>query len=199
MNFNVIKTPDIHPALYGLGFNKGVTSDMNYSDFYQNDSLVVKMIAVADKLSKLSPEHKKFLRQIEVIIQINAPRYFWSEFDTYKVGTTAQSESTMHTILKTNLTRSNFQTETFDEVDCAQQFINRVERIKEYIGLTDVDKLITIKRILPESFKQMRLVTMNYEVLANIIRQRKSHRLPEWKDFCSRIADMIPMSHWIIN
>jgi len=195
LNFNVIKTPDIHPALYGLGFNKGITSDMSYSDFYQCDSLVAKMMAVADKLSKLSPEHKKFLRQIEVIVQINAPRYFWSEFDTYKIGTTAQSESTMHTILKQRLSDANF---SCDDKEFIDTIISKIEATKKCFN-SDTEKIIKIKRILPESFKQMRLVTMNYEVLANIIRQRKSHRLPEWKEFCSRIINMIPMSHWVIN
>jgi hypothetical protein len=192
MNLNVIKQPDIMPALYGLGFNKGVTSDMSYSDFVQDESVISRMINVANELYKLSSEHRKFLRQIEIIVQINAPRYWWSEFDTYKIGTTAQSESTMHTILKQRLSSTSFASD-----DCLiEEILSRIDTIKQF-KCSDAVKIIEIKKILPESFRQMRLVVMNYEVLANIIRQRKNHRLPEWRKFCKQIVKWIPYSEWV--
>lgn len=193
---NLLKQPDIDVALFGLGKNKGVTSDMSYNDFCNIPILQEKMLNVANKLAYLSPEHKKFLRQIEIAVEITMPRYWWSEFDTYKIGTTAQSESTMHTILKQTMRQDLFQDN--DDFCLIEEIISRINVIKQF-DCSDIDKTIAIKKILPESFLQCRVATMNYEVLANMYRQRINHRLPEWKFFCTELLKQLPYQNWIVK
>lgn len=191
---NLLKQPDIDVALFGLGKNKGITSNISYNDFCIEEYPKLQMFNVANKLAHLSPEHRKFLRQIEIAIEITMPRYWWSEFDTYKIGTTAQSESTMHTILKQKLSLNNFTS------DCMliEELINEINRVRLSTNfLTDTERIIIIKKILPESFLQCRVVTMNYEVFANVYRQRINHRLPEWKFFCTELLKQLPYQNWI--
>lgn len=195
---NLLKQPNIDIALFGLGKNKGITSNMDYKIFvdHKNHPAYDQMLNVANKLVHLSPEHKKFLRQIKIAIEINMPRYWWSEFDTYKIGTTTQSESTMHTILKQELTVDNFNVEYHEDMTLVGYFIDFVERMK-MLDVSDTDKIIRIKKVLPESFLQCRVVTMNYEVFANIYKQRINHRLPEWKFFCTELLKQLPYQNWI--
>lgn len=198
MKVTLIKQPDFDPALYGLGLNKGITSDIKYPDFCKEEYPELQMYHVANNLSKLTSEHKKFLRQIEIVVLIDMPRYWWSEFDTYKIGTTAQSESTMHTILKQDLSMRNFEVMFDISQAVVSNFINWVNIIKKE-DISDAEKICKIKSFLPESFRQKRLVTMNYEVFSNIYKQRHNHRLPEWKYFCETLFDELPNNHWIIG
>lgn len=125
--------------------------------------------------------HDKFLRQVMVWVDVEAPRYWWSEFDTYKVGTVAQSESTMHTLSKRDLEWSDFEEgislSTFDRA-----LFNTMK------GTKTIQEL---KGELPESYLQRRLVTMNYQVLGTIINQRAKHKLPEWQQFIKAIYEQV--------
>lgn len=192
MKIELIEQPNINIALFGLGKNKGVTTGINYSDFFGKE--YIQMLNVANKLCDLPEEHRKFLRQIPIAIEVTAPRYWWSEFDTYKIGTTAQSESTMHTILKTRLCYENFSDGTDDYI--LDKILDQINVIKQY-DCTDTEKIIEIKKILPESFLQCRVITMNYEVFKNIYRQRKNHKLSEWRLFCESLLDQLPYKNWI--
>lgn len=129
------------------------------------------------KLAGKGGGHDKFLRQIVLWIDIEAPRCWWSEFDTYKVGTVAQSESTMHTLAKRPPTYADFQHGT--PVQIMDAFIAVWPDVKHDVTL--------LKLALPEGFLQRRLVTMNYEVLANVILQRDGHRLKFWQQFIEYI------------
>lgn len=134
-----------------------------------------RMPAVARRLRFLGDGHNKFLEMIVVWLDITAPRYFWQEFDTYRVGVTRQSESTMHTITQRPLTQSDF-----------------AHPVPE-LHLGHINQLIAdgrweeVKWQLPESFLQRRVVSANYMALQRIVRQRQAHRLPEWREFIDRL------------
>jgi hypothetical protein len=224
MQVNLLEPINIDVALFGLGKNKGVTSGMNYrefcckyirrddgerkldnDEFWTEDGLLgvrspeyMQMLKVANNLSSMPTEHRKFLRQItSIAIEITAPRYFWSEFDTYKVGTTAQSESTMHTITKRDLSWEDFAWGRSTD-NLLMGVINKINNIR-MTKCGDVFKTIEIKKILPESFLQCRVVTMNYEVFKNMYSQRKNHKLPEWREFCEVLLVKLPHKNWIIE
>ena len=143
--------------------------------------------ALMKRLFKAGTEHRKYLRQIFVSCEILAPLYWWKEFDTYKVGTTANFCSTMHKIHEKRFTIDDFSTDhllgagksTLEDVICELNYFR-----ESY--LEDKNKLCwwQLIQLLPSSYNQLRTVTMNYEVLANIIRQRKNHKLDEWIVFC---------------
>ena len=116
--------------------------------------------------------HDKFLRQIGVVLDITAPLYWWKQMDTYKVGTVAQSESTMHTLLKNPITNDCFESGKVPDF-----YINFLEDLRQ-----DGD-FVKLNAWLPQSWLQRRIWTGNYAVLKNIILQRENHKLPEWKFF----------------
>jgi hypothetical protein len=124
--------------------------------------------------------HDKFLRQIMVWVDIEAPRYWWSEFDTYKVGTVAQSESTMHTLSKRDMSYGDIHM-------CDEYDTENVDVFNSFREARPEATIADIKRKLPESYLQRRLVTMNYAVLRCIIEQRKNHKLFEWQQFINAI------------
>lgn len=133
----------------------------------------VRALARAPKLAPLGAGHNKFLRQIILWLDIEAPRAFWSEFDTYKVGTVAQSESTMHTLAKRPPTYADFEEGTTKAtMDC---FIQQWPELKANIS--------ALKENMPEGYLQRRLVTLNYETLRNILEQRENHRYVRWQEF----------------
>lgn len=135
---------------------------------------------LCQRLISAGTEHCKFLRQIFVTVDITAPRFWWSEFDTYKVGTAANSCSTMHKI-----GAYKFTIDMFDCDDSDAQYINSLLPVlnmlrEQYNSTKSNQDIITLKRMLPESFLQKRTVTMNYAVLRAMIRQRQHHRLHHW-------------------
>jgi len=139
---------------------------------------VENMPKVALKLGSLDLAHNKFLESIVVWLDITAPRFFWSEFDTYRVGVTKQSESTMHTLKKEKLDNSNF------EYPVSEYTINAINNAIKF------DYPIEhIKNSLPDGFLQRRIVTTNYKTLRNIIKQRSHHKLPQWKEFCEYLKN----------
>ena len=136
-----------------------------------------RMPARADKLSKLNPYegHSKFLEAIAVWLDVTAPRYGWSQMDTYRCGVSKQSESTMHTLMRRKLTSEDFEGGLHHYSDRVLGMLNA------HIDVGDFD---VVKRFLPESFLQRRIVTTNYKTILHIIRQRHDHKLSEWQDFC---------------
>lgn len=156
---------------------------------------------LAMRLCAVGSEHRKFLRQIQVSVDITAPLYLWKELDTYKVGTTANSTSTMHKLASTPITLDCFETDDYepsltvgDRVS-VNDIIGRDENFQGiYIGFLETlrqkynetkDKryLKELIRWLPESWLQTRMITMNYENVRNICAQRQGHRLTEWASF----------------
>lgn len=144
-------------------------------------------MSLARKLVAGGSEHRKFLRMIHVQADIKAPRYWWQEFDTYKVGTVANSSSTMHLIAKRELTIDDFTADADSRFDLEHTIIPIINKhIRNYNeGLVDKSiALRSIKQILPESFLQLRTVDFNYETAMTMYYQRKNHRLLEWRQFC---------------
>lgn len=144
-------------------------------------------------LIKAGPEHRKFMRQIFVSVDITAPLYWWKEFDTYKVGTVANSTSTMHKLASTPITLDCFETDDVEvleelnyEVSCWWgELVAWLEKLRQkYNETKDKRYWKELIRLLPESWLQIRTVSMNYENILSMIHQRKGHKLTEWsKDF----------------
>lgn len=135
------------------------------------------------RLFKGGSEHRKYLRQIFVSLDITAPLYWWKEFDTYKVGTVANSCSTMHTIHKKPFTLNDFSHEHLKPgSECTLQLvINTMNMARDnYLESKSKDDWWQLIQLLPTSYNQKRTVTMNYENVISIIRQRSGHKLDEW-------------------
>lgn len=145
------------------------------------------------KLYKGGPEHRKYLRQIMVSMDILAPLYWWKEFDTYKVGTTANSCSTMHKIHAKEFVIDDFSHDELDEFGMAMlgNIINYLnENRRYYISTKKHEYWWQMIQILPTSYNQLRTVTMNYENVVNIINQRFSHKLTEWPEFVDILSGL---------
>ena len=206
MQVDIIETTGIDEALLGLGLSYGLTSDMDiYALSYPENAVTYcKCRDIANKLAHKQGGHNKFLESITISLDITAPRYWWSEFDTYRVGVTKQSESTMHTITKRPLTQKDFQGTVVAET---LTFLN--ELIDKYNNtpylVTQQTLLHKIKNNLPEGFLQRRIVVLNAKTLQNIIAQRHNHRLREWHTFCTAIYNVFdefpfpgnPLPTWI--
>lgn len=143
-------------------------------------------------------DHRKFLRQIFISMDITAPLYWWKEMDTYKVGTTANSTSTMHTIHKEPFNIDMF---SVDDEELENYYIsNLIPQLESYreLFLETKNKKYwrSLIQLLPSSFNQTRTWTANFEVLSDIYHARKNHKLQEWQDFCN-IIESLPYSEFI--
>ena len=141
---------------------------------------------LAQKLTKAGSEHCKFLRQIQVWVDLTLPRYIWSEFDTYHYNT-KNSESTMHTAHKRCLKQDDFEHGVEDE---QLMLLNDLIARRLEGDLTSDEFIIKFKNMLPEGFLQLRTVNTNYAELLNIYKQRKNHRLKEWHVICDWILGL---------
>lgn len=174
---------------------------------------------IAPKLAHKQGGHNKFLESMMMWLDVDAPRYWWQEFDTYRVGVSKQSESTMHTITKRTLGPGDVHPETAPEVvrtlygwmldkDFEDTVHPKViaavnELIEEYLYVDDVEHrkalFLQIKASLPEGFLQRRIVCMSYKTLQNMYAQRKNHRLPEWSIFFDGVFDELQHKEFIVE
>lgn len=195
-------------------------------------SIGEKDLDLMKRLCNSGTDHRKFMRMITVYVDITAPLYWWKEFDTYKVGTVANSCSTMHKIHAKEFTPEDFSCEHLtkdlnDPSGCLDLITylrnpDNTNEIIEGIGYGDSTEILSIViqalntfrtrylktkdkkywwqlvQLLPSSYNQKRTVMLNYEVLANIYKSRKDHKLDEWRDFCKWI-EMLPYSEIIIG
>ena len=138
------------------------------------------------RLRKAGSDHRKFIRQIFVSVDITAPLYWWKEYDTYKVATVANSTSTMHKIHSKAFELDDFSHE--DSLEFMGVIIDRLESIRQkFVAEKKKEDWYDLIQLLPSSYNQMRTCTMNYETLVNIYFARRNHKLQEWHTFC----------HWI--
>jgi hypothetical protein len=149
---------------------------------------------LARRLAHAGNDHRKYLRQIFVSVDITAPLYWWKEFDTYKVGTVANSCSTMHKIHAKAFDRDDFSHDRLDEgglaaLDALIAYLES-ERQKFVVDKTDKQAWHNMIQLLPSSFNQMRTVTLNYENLINIYYARRFHKLAEWHTLCDWILTL---------
>ena len=165
----------------------------SYYDEHGNFVLGENDLSLASRLAAAGSDHRKFLRQIIVSMDITAPLYWWKEFDTYKVGTVANSCSTMHKIQAKEFSREDFSCdrmtdEALDVLDSIIAFLE-AERCK-FNETKDKAPWHNMIQLLPSSFNQMRTVSMNYEVLINIYYARRHHKLAEWHTLCEVIENL---------
>lgn len=161
-----------------------------------------------NRLRNAGTDHRKFMRMITVYLDITAPLYWWKEFDTYKVGTVANSCSTMHKIHEKEFTFEDFSCEHLfdfcpnsdtDSMTVLRHTIGWLNCCREkYLKTKDKEDWWQMIQLLPSSYNQKRTVMLNYEVLANIYKSRKNHKLDEWHTFCDWI-ESLPYSELIIG
>lgn len=150
-------------------------------------------LSLATRLCAAGSDHRKFIRQILVSMDITAPMYWWKEFDTYKVGTVANSTSTMHKIHAKPFECSDFSVDQLTPESQAefQKWVDYLETVRlRYMESKDKAHWYDLIQLLPSSYNQMRTVTLNYEVLANIYYARRNHKLNEWHTLCHAILEL---------
>lgn len=167
MKVKVLLEAGFEPAMLGLS--------LSYNAVLEN------MPDRATKLAHTGFGNSKFLESILVWLDVTAPRYWWQQMDTYRIGT-KQSESTMHTLLRKQLTQEDF---AFDIPPDWLNFLNTI-----------VD-LELKKRLLPESFLQRRILCFSYKTLQNIYYQRQNHKLSEWREFCCEMLKQLEHSEYL--
>ncbi len=165
------------------------------SQYDENGNFVLgeNDLSLAVRLAKAGTDHRKFMRMIFVSVDITAPLYWWKEFDTYKVGTVANSCSTMHKIHSKELTRDDFSFDKLNEdsLKIMDDLLVYIEEVRQkYLETKDKELWYNLIQLLPSSFNQMRTVTMNYENLRNMYYARKSHKLDEWHVYCDWIKTL---------
>ena len=178
---------------------RGARNPMNSwaksDSYFENGEYVLgeNDLSLAMRLRTAGSDHRKFMRQIFVSMDITAPMYWWKEFDTYKVGTVANSTSTMHKITSMPFDISHFSTDKMDKntLEFMQGIVEYLEKLRlEFIETKDKQIWYDIIQLLPSSYNQMRTCTMNYENLVNIYHARKNHKLDEWHTFCDYIKTL---------
>ena len=197
MKAEMLVTPAMNDMYYastmlGLGLSYGLTSGKSLSDLLTDHDLRTKLSSLADKLGVRSYGEDKFLRQVPVVWDITAPLFWWAEMDTYKVGTTAQSESTMHTLLrKEGFTDNDFEYPV-GPVILAE--LNRLlKTAKDAKGTSSEESsFLLLKNALPSGWLQRRVWSANLAVVKNILLQRSTHRLPQWRYLCRRFTEELP-------
>ncbi|MEG1912865.1 MAG: hypothetical protein RR091_10295 [Cloacibacillus sp.] len=172
----------VDEALFGLGLSFGLTSHMDCNAAFRKSPAYHALTERSKKLAHMQGGHNKFLETIGITLDITAARYWWSQFDTYRVGITKQSESTMHTITKEPFTNDSFECPMFDSM---LTLLNELRERGEFEWL---------KAHLPEAYLQRRIVSTNLRVLQNIYNQRKNHRLTEWHVFFNEIRNALAAS-----
>ena len=157
--------------------------------------------SLMQRLSNAGTDHRKFMRMMPVYVRITAPLYWWKEFDTYKVGTVANSCSTMHKIQDKEFALEDFSCEHLvtASLACLSATIEQLNWCREsFLETKDKGCWWQMIQLLPSSYNQTRNVMMNYEVLANIYKSRKDHKLDEWRLFCKWIEEL-PYSELIVG
>ena len=148
---------------------------------------------LAIRLRKAGSDHRKFIRQIFVSVDITAPLYWWKEYDTYKVVTVANSTSTMHKIHSKPFSLEDFSCDHMTDSTKAfmQTVVDRLEEIRlKFLETKSKEDWYDMIQLLPSSYNQMRTCTFNYETLVNIYYARRNHKLQEWHTFCDWIREL---------
>ena len=187
--------------------NSWVKSDSDITKYDEKNDINFLIgdndMALMQRLVSSGTDHMKFMRMIPVYVRITAPLYWWKEFDTYKVGTVANSCSTMHKIAEKEFTLDDFSIEHLDCIGDFEYVVNILNcwrskyiqydedpTIGESLKMTKKDIWWQMIQFLPSSYNQTRNVTMNYAVLMDIYKSRKNHKLDEWRDFCKWIESL---------
>ena len=210
MKFENTSVYNIYNAILGArnpheSWNRSDSIFKGYNGKIENTVIGENDLKLLQSLIKAGSEHRKFMRQIGVSVIITAPLFFFKEFDTYKVGTVANSTSTMHKLASTPITKECFEMGDFNDVYLGSEdfdfplksswdsLINDLEFLrKKYNETKDKRYWKELIRMLPESWLQKRTITMNYENVLNMVHQRKNHKLTEWSESFIEWARSLP-------
>ena len=165
---------------------------LNENDIYEYE-IGPNDLSLMRRLCKAGTDHRKFMRMIIVYVDILAPLYWWKEFSTYKVGTVANSCSTMHCIHKHEFTIDDFSHEHLmdESIALLKDIVKDLNECRKwYLDTKDKTYWWQMIQLLPSSYNQKRTVMLNYEVLANMYKSRKDHKLDDWHDFCDWIREL---------
>ena len=195
IDFNRVYVMNLENAIRGARnpMNSWARSDSYYDENGQyilgeNDLSLAKRLRNAG-----TSDHRKYLRQVMLSVDITAPMYWWKEYDTYKVATVANSTSTMHKIHSKPFEIDDFSHDHLTEngLKVLKGLVYEMEKIRlEYIETKDKSLWYDLIQLLPSSYNQMRTCTLNYETLINIYKSRKHHKLDEWRSFCKWIETL---------
>lgn len=209
IKFDHLEVYNLHNAIVGIRNSWNSQHKSDSTETYLGD----EDLKLAIKLNKAGASHAKYLRQVMVSVNITAPLYWWKQFDQYKVGTTTNSESTMHTINRVGFLETgiftdinnyskfginegmfsldyNFMEKEMFHEDIQNIFIFLEDLRTTYNETKDKRYWDLLIALLPSGFNQMRTTTLNYAVLANIYHDRKNHKLDEWKTMCEWIKTL---------
>ena len=191
MRYKVLHCAGYEQAVLGMMLSYGKTS---FDDFTATDEDIDR---VATKLAPMDGGHNKFLEQIQYWILVKAPLFWWKQADTYRVGISKSSESTMHKSWKNGLTQEMFETPIFQ--DTLNNLNNSIREYNSPIVKPDRKKYLETLIIgnLPDAYLQTRLLNVNAKCLRNMYFQRREHKLREWRDFCAWIKDELPYGELI--
>ena len=171
----------------------------SYFDEDNNFVLGEADMGLGHRLAIAGNDHRKFLRMVFVSVDITAPLYWWKEYDTYKVGTVANSTSTMHKIHSKPFSREDFSCDRMSEkaLACLDNVMLEETRL-EFVETKERAHWDDLIQLLPSSYNQTRTCTMNYENLINMYYARRNHKLPEWHVFCDWIESLPYAKEWIL-
>lgn len=184
MRYKVLHCAGYETAVYGMMLSFGKTSFDNFRADYSD------VERLAAKLAPMDGGHNKFLEQIQYWILIQAPLFWWKQADTYRVGVSKSSESTMHKSWKNGLTQEMFETPIFQDT---------LNNLNKFIDEYNADKTTTERKAylqdliignLPDAYLQTRLLNVNAKCLRNMYFQRREHKLKQWRDFCAWIKEL---------
>ena len=174
-------------------WDKSDTKHFDHCGVFRVPEVGANDLKLMKQLSKAGSDHAKYLRMINVTCDITAPLYWWKEFDTYKVGTVANSTSTMHKIHAKEFTLDDFSHEHLylDSKEMLKKIIKGLNGYREdFLREKDKDYWWQMIQMLPSSYNQKRTVLLNYQVLKNMYHARKAHKLDEWREFCEWIRSL---------
>lgn len=191
MRYKFLQCAGFEPSVHGMMLSYGKTSFDNFSVLYSD------IERLAAKLAPMDGGHNKFLEQIQYWILIQAPLFWWKQADTYRVGISKSSESTMHKSWKNGLTQEMFETPIFQDT---------LNNLNKFIDEYNAEKTTTERKAylqdliignLPDAYLQTRLLNVNAKCLRNMYFQRRDHKLKEWRDFCAWIKTELPYGDFI--
>ncbi|MCP3686668.1 MAG: hypothetical protein GY861_28865 [bacterium] len=201
MRVRVLMEEGLGPAAFGVGLSYGTTSfdDIDRANVMKAERFSTDLSSVLRKLYNKDDGHNKFLESITVWLAIEATRAFWQEFDTYRVGITKQSESTIHTLTKRELKQADCAEGTHSKViDTVNFYIIHAQQRKADKDIDGYNHYMRVAKLnLPEGFLQTRMVCTNYKKLRDIIKQRDKHRLKDWRNFIDAVVEQVEIPEFL--
>lgn len=196
MKVEIVEESSLLPVLFGLGLSYGLTSGYASVSDLTCEGPLGHLRELAYRLASAPKQgERKFLRQIHVVLDVTAPRYWWVEFDQHKIGTVTQSESTMHSLMNRPIEADDFEGGVM-----LLAMLDHLRLLQEEYAETQDPKIWReLISFLPQSYLQRRIVTTNYAQLQNIVAQRLNHKLVEWRTFINHLHNNLKYYYLIFG